>query len=366
MRVVHLTPEPPSLEGTGGAARQFHLLRRLEELGHEVTVVAPERPASRVAEGMQAFVKRPLLLPEIVSMPVLAWQAQVFWASLRPRALRMVEEKRPDVIAVEHDHAAAWRGDLPREIPAVLTLHNVGPAYYRRRGLRLEAARFERHDRRTLPLYDRLVAVSEQDAAEARRLADVPVDVVPNGARLQAPTPEVDGPPTLLFTGTMSHPPNAEGIVWFAREVWPHVPDARLLVVGRDPPESVRRLASDRIEVTGVVADVRPYFARATAVVVPLLSGGGTRMKILEAFAAGRAVVSTSIGAEGLEVSPGKHLLIADGAAAFGEKTRQLVDDGELRTALAAEARTLVEERYDWCALGDRLEETLRRAAERG
>jgi glycosyltransferase involved in cell wall biosynthesis len=163
----------------------------------------------------------------------------------------------------------------------------------------------------------------------------------------------------------MNHPPNADGIAWFVREVWPQTPDARLLVVGRDPPESVLRLASDRIAVTGAVPDVAPYFARATAVIVPLLSGGGTRLKILEAFAAGRAVVSTSIGAEGLEVSDGRHLLLADGAHAFAEATGRLLADPELRARLAAEARKLVQERYDWRALGDRLEETLRRAAER-
>ena len=365
MRVLHLTPEPPSLTGTGGAARQHHLIERLRDLGHEVTVVAPERPASKFVEGLAALRARPRLVVEGADLPVLAWQAQVFWASMRPRAL--AGARKADVVVVEHDHAAAWRRELP-DVPSVLTLHNVGPRYYGARGFRIEMARFERHDRRTFPLYDRLVAVSQDDAGAARSLADVPVDLVPNGVATDelTPRPEREGPPTLLFTGTMSHPPNAEGIGWFVRRVLPKVPDARLLVVGRDPPERVRRLAGERVDVTGAVPDIAPYFERATVVVVPLLSGGGTRLKILEALAAGRAVVSTTIGAEGLDVVHERDILLADGVDELAAAPNRLLGDPELRRTLATEGRRLVEERYDWRAIGDRLADTLRKATERG
>jgi glycosyltransferase involved in cell wall biosynthesis len=172
----------------------------------------------------------------------------------------------------------------------------------------------------------------------------------------------------LLFTGTLNHPPNAEGIEWFADEAWPAIrarlPDAKLLVVGREPPRSVTRLGSrPGIEVVGPVADMREWYARATAVVVPLLSGGGSRLKILEALACGRAVASTSAGAEGLDLAPGRELVIADGGEAFAGATLRLLGDPPLRGALAAAGRSAAETRYDWRVLGDRLESVLASAA---
>lgn len=340
--------------------RQFHLIRRLGELGHEVTVIEPERPASKIAEGLRALRRRPGVALEAVTLPVLAWQAQIFWESMRERAVEAA--RRADVVVIEHDHAAAWRRDLPLDVPVVLTLHNRSPTMYRRRGLKLEAARWRRFYGRYLRDFERFVVVSKLDLRH-----DETSDLVPNGVDVEElkPTPEPDGPPTLLFTGTMNHPPNSEGVEWFVREILPRVPEAPLLVVGRNPPESVTKLASNRVEVTGAVPDVRPYFQQATVVVVPLLAGGGTRLKILEAFAAGRAVVSTSIGAEGLEVEHEKHLLTADGATEFADATARLLGDRALRERLTTEARRLVEDRYDWRILGEQLAEALTKAAER-
>ena len=162
----------------------------------------------------------------------------------------------------------------------------------------------------------------------------------------------------LIFTGTLNHPPNAEGIAWFADEVWPEVaaarPDARLMVVGREPPPAVARLGSrPGIEVVGPVADMREWYGRATAAVVPLLSGGGSRLKILEALACGRALVSTPVGAEGLDLQDGRDLLLAADASAFAAATLRLLAEPDLRADLAAQGRRAAERRYDWRVLGD-------------
>lgn len=404
MRILQLTPELPAPSGgSGGSTRQFHLLRRLAELGHDVTVVAPApgapeppaevlaeagvrtelvpRPSFRATEALRALVCDPELAPAVITRPVLGWQVAVFWASLRPSALRLAKERPPDLVVVEHDGASGWAADLPRELPAVLTCHNVSWRYYQQRSaaatglaarlLAVEARRFRTYDLRHFHRYATLITVSEPDREAILREGPFPVEVVPNGVATDefAPAAETDGDPTLVFTGTMSHPPNAEGVLWFHREIWPHVvaeyPDVRLVVVGRNPPRSIQALTADfRVEVTGAVADVAPYFARATAVVVPLLSGGGTRLKILEALASGRAVVSTSTGAEGLELEPGRDLLVEDEPETFGREVLRLLDNSALRQKLAASGRKAVEDRYDWRRLGDRLAQVFEAAIE--
>ena len=401
MRVLHLTPELPYWPGgSGGATRQFHLLRRLAGLGHEVTVVAPytseqangvpaladagirfeglPRPGSQVTESLLALGREPRLALRAASLPLLAWQVSVFWTALRPLARRTASEWRPDVLSVEHDNAAGWAADL-RGVPAVLTFQNVGWLYYRSRAAAaggvarvaydLEARRFRRHDLRHVSRYRMLIAMSERDREDLEQATGGAVEVVPNGVASDELTPagEAPDPPTLLFSGTMSHPPNAEGVLWFAERIWPRVRsevgDARLLVVGRDPPRSVRRLAGeDGIEVTGFVPSIAPYFARSAAVVVPLLSGGGTRLKVLEAFAARRAVVSTSVGVEGLEVRAGREVLVADDAAGFAAAAIRLLRDRALREELAAAGRAVAEERYDWRVLGERFAAVLEAA----
>ena len=399
MRVLHLTPELPYWPGgSGGATRQFHLLRRLAELGHEVTVVAPvtpaergaaaalpaagvglrsvARPESRVLETARALAREPVLAPRAACVPVLAWQVSVFWSRLRELAQGAAAELRPDVLTVEHDNAAAWASDLPPDIPAFLGLQNVGWHYYENRSravggaaraaLRIEARRFRAHDARWFPRYRALIAVSERDRDDLVAASPTPVEVVPNGVAADELVPAgAEGEPdTLLFTGTLSHPPNAEGIRWFVDEVWPRVraqrPVARLMVVGRDPTRSVQRLDSaPGVEVVGPVPEMAPYFARATAVVAPLRSGGGTRLKILEALASGRAVVSTDVGCEGLDLEDGAQLLVADGAEAFAAATLRLLDDAALRERLAASGREQAKRRYDWRVLGNRLEAVL-------
>ena len=177
--------------------------------------------------------------------------------------------------------------------------------------------------------------------------------------------PEADRIPTLLFTGTFSYGPNVEAFRFAVREVLPvarkRIPGLRMVFCGKDPPREMRRLArrDPAVVVTGRVPDVRPWLQESDVVLVPVLHGGGTRVKILEAFAAGRPVVSTTKGAEGLEVSNGVHLLLADTA---GEITRQIehcLTDPELTTRQTAAARALVAREYSWAANAMRIDRAL-------
>jgi polysaccharide biosynthesis protein PslH len=168
----------------------------------------------------------------------------------------------------------------------------------------------------------------------------------------------------LIFVGSMSYHANIDAAVWFVREVWPSIhqrfPELKLTLVGSNPAPAVLALKSDAIEVTGTVPSVAPYYKDALAAIVPLHTGGGTRLKILEAMAASVPVISTTLGAEGLAVSPGENILIANTLADWITSLESITNDEARSNAIAAAGRKLVESRYDWQVLGQRLFETYR------
>jgi len=164
----------------------------------------------------------------------------------------------------------------------------------------------------------------------------------------------------LLFVGVIGYPPNADAVLYFCKSIMPlvrrKIPDVQLTVVGNAPPPEVCKLAvRDEVVVTGVVDDLVAYYARATVCVVPLRAGGGTRLKILEAMAFGRPVVSTSIGCEGLAAVDGEHLLIGDSPEDFAQNVIQLLLEPDLRHRITIAARRMVEQRYDWPIIGRKL-----------
>ena len=269
--------------------------------------------------------------------------------------------------------------NLPQTLPcpSILFTHNVEAEIWRRhagnarkplsrRSTWQQWRRMLRFEGRTLARFDRLCRVRGRRAAFRRlygheRLA--PIDG-PNRRRyplLHADARGLRRPKHLafVFTGSMDWMPNEDAVLFFCREVLPRVreaePDVTLTIVGRTPTAAVQRLAQEAgIEVTGTVGDVRAYLGQACATIVPLRVGGGTRLKIFEAMAAGKAVVSTTIGAEGLPTEIGRHLLIADGAEAFADAVVRLVRDPDCGGGSSAK-RALVTRHYDWSVAADQL-----------
>jgi polysaccharide biosynthesis protein PslH len=193
------------------------------------------------------------------------------------------------------------------------------------------------------------------------------IEVVPNGVDIEtfyAHGSEREVPNQVIFTGTMDYYPNIHGVLFFAQQCWPliraQVPTATWQIVGRNPPPEVHRLAElPGVTITGTVPDVRPYLAASTVAIVPLQIGSGTRLKILEALAMQKAVVSTSIGCEGLEIVPGKHLLVSDQAEAFAQDVIAFMHNSEMRTTFGTAGRALVEAEYSWERCGNRLSHIL-------
>lgn len=218
-------------------------------------------------------------------------------------------------------------------------------------------------ERRAYRAFDHCIAVSALDAEEIQDLVlRIPVSVVPNGVDVEyfKPVPVPTDDELMVFTGGLDWFPNRAGVEWFASNVLPRLrasaPRAKLIVVGVRPAESVvSRLGPRGVEFTGVVEDVRPHVGRAGIVVVPLGIASGTRLKILEAWAMGKAVVATSIGAEGLPVRDNQNIAIVDDPAAFAERALALLRDPGARERLGSAGRALVEDVFDWTRVAGRL-----------
>jgi glycosyltransferase involved in cell wall biosynthesis len=223
----------------------------------------------------------------------------------------------------------------------------------------------KRYEAQACACFDRLVTVTEEDRVILEELvqgaggaaggspvfATIPICV--DTASILPVTPQ-DNSQDVLLLGTMFWPPNIEGALWFARQVWPRVrqrlPQATFTLVGKNPPEAVRALQSEGtgIRITGYVPDPLPYLERAAAFVVPLFSAGGMRVKIVDGWRWGLPVVSTSIGAEGIRYTDSENILIRDDAEGFAEAIIRLLQDQEMNRKLRQNGRRWVEEKYDW------------------
>jgi polysaccharide biosynthesis protein PslH len=195
---------------------------------------------------------------------------------------------------------------------------------------------------------------------ERRLLHEIPTartTVIPNAADVEYYQPRPTDPPpdgrTVVFFGQLAYAPNVDGLIYFIQKIWPRIaqarPEARLKIIGAGkPPRSIRLLAGPRVELTGFVPDLRPHLAAAAAVVVPLRLGGGTRLKIVEAMAMGKAIVSTTLGVEGIEAVPGRDLLVENQPEAFANAVNCLLGDPEFAARIGQCARSLAVQRYSW------------------
>lgn len=230
--------------------------------------------------------------------------------------------------------------------------------------------KLRRYEQKVSAAADTTLAVSDLDAAALRSLG-AQVEVIANGIDLDeyqiAPLLEPP-PPLLLFTGKMDYRPNVDAVLWFARDVLPHIlharPEVRFQIVGRSPHVRLDALRGNpAIEITGAVEDVRPYIARAGVYVMPLRVGGGTRFKALEALAMGKPIVTTTLGVEGIGVRHRREVMIADSPTAFALEVLALLDapSADLQQSLSARARDFVAARYGWDGITGKLESVYER-----
>ena len=372
---------PPDV---GGKIRSYHLLRELAKR-HRITLFTfyaahPNDQHKRLETVLDRVVCVPLDIPprrsirEYVSVlrQIVSPIPYSIAKYCRPevgRALRaLVAKENYDVVVCDFILPAAV---LPWELatPKIIFTHNVETLIWKRH---TEIAKnpfwklitwreyrtMENYEKRNLSRADHVLTVSQVDRAFFSDLIPASkITVVPTGVDLDyfAPTEQKERPESLVFSGSMDWIPNEDGILFFIEEVLPlvrsKVTGATLTIVGRNPSEKLRSIARQSgVEVTGTVADIRPHVAPCAVYIVPLRVGSGTRLKIFEAMAMGKAIVSTTLGAEGLPVKHGENILLADTPEDFAARIIELIGDAAARARLGANARQLVAQRYSWAA----------------
>jgi glycosyltransferase involved in cell wall biosynthesis len=385
---------------TGGKIRSYHILRHLARR-HELVFFSYYNDARdaqyerdlraefpgciAMASGLRLerrFAKAAHYLGTVLSPAPYA--VRQFTTPRVARRVRECLDAGAFDIAVCDFLAASMNFPGSTRVPVVLFQHNVEAALWDRRAGHAagvdrlvsawEARRMRSYEARVLRRCEHIVAVSEHDRAQfALTTPPERISIVPTGvdvaAFTRAPTSPVVDPRTVVFVGSMDWAPNVDGVQWFCDEVWPlvtsRVADARFQVVGRNPDARVRRLAGSSIEIVGGVPRVQDYLHRGCVVVVPLRVGGGTRLKIYEAMAASKAIVSTRIGAEGLDVRDEADVLLRDDAPSFAEAVVRLLTDEQERRRLEDGARRLAEQ-HDWSRTALPFDAALRRVVDVG
>ena len=395
MKVLFLSQIVPYPPHGGVLQRGYNLVR---ELGREARVhllafvhpdVLPTEAAcresqvalSKFCEAVEYFPLWPKASPfhRIAGLAVGGVSPRPFSvlahrsAAFHRRVSELVETKNFDVIHVDTIALAQFL-DQRWSIPTVLTHHNIESQLMERRAgaergllarlyLRRETRKLLGYEAEKSKTFDVNVFVAQTDEKTLmERVPGLRTAIVPNGVDVEYFTPnQGKDSPALIYTGGMNMFANRDAVMFFLSEIWPlirkQVPEVRFFAVGQDPPKELLELAArdPQIVVTGYVNDVRPLVWDASVYVVPLRVGGGTRLKVLDAMAMGKAMVSTSIGCEGLDVLPDEHLLIADSPEQFADKTVRLLRDPIRRGTLGRSARELVEQSYSWRMIGGQL-----------
>jgi glycosyltransferase involved in cell wall biosynthesis len=398
LSLLYVSQVPPSPPRFGAQVRMHGIMTAMAER-HDVSVACcaepDELPRARraldaycrdvelVVDGISGSTARKRLLQLRSLASTRTFERLLFITpELQRRIDALLAHRGFDVVVLEGPFVAHHRVRGPGGAAApriVLDEHNVEYDVHRQiaggRGSLVRrlfnAVNWRKMRREERGVWDRVDGVTVTSAPDAARVRaarpGARVAVVPNAVDVDRFRPREGDPApdlsTLLFFGALDYYPNLEGLLWFLDEVWPRVqgthPAARLRILGRRPPPALVARQGPRVEVAGFVEDLRPSLAAAAAVIVPLRLGGGTRLKILEAMAMERPVVSTTVGAEGIEVAGGRELLLADEPERFAAEVRRLLDDPALGSRLGRSARALVAARYSWRASARELERFL-------
>ena len=391
MKILFLTQVLPFPLDAGPKVRAYYVLRYLAQR-HDVTLLSFVRATDTPA----ALAHLRSLCTDVITVPITRSRIKDAGFLLKSLALQrpfIIErdasaamQARLDALAAASPPFAAVHADQLWMAPyalrfqraagrplAVMDQHNAVYMILRRLAeaernpvkralMQLEAHKLAAFEVETCRAFDHVTWVTQEDFAAVQAQAPAVSPPIPNDGVLPIcgdpeATPVIPRTPAsrrVTFLGGLHYPPNAQGVLWFAREMFPQVlaqvPDAVLTVIGKQPPSEVHNLGipPSNLEVTGYVADATPYLAETAAFIVPLLAGGGMRVKIIDGWTWGLPIVSTHVGAEGVAAVHGENMLLADAPADFARAVIDLLCDPARNAAIAAGGRRAVLERYNW------------------
>lgn len=399
--ISHLLPYPPK---GGVQLRSYNLIREIARTA-EVHFIglyqrAHQPTAALLAEGTAALEG---CCSSVEVHPFASFGGRASWALLVGRSYcssrsykelwaaspllaesmsRRLSETPVDIVHFDTISLAPYRRLLPPGQPVVINHHNIESAMLLRRSanqrhaparhfLRREAAKILALEQQHCPSAMNLV-VSELDRDRLREIVPgAAAEVIPNGVDVAyfSPRAVTAEEKSLLWVGGLTWYPNLEAVRFTLREIWPPLterhPDARLYIIGRQPPPTLVKEAQGfaGVEFLGFVDDIRPWMSRATGFICPIRDGGGTRLKVLNALAMGTPLLATPMACEGVPVTDGHDVLLADAPGDFVRQADRLFGDAGLRAALSANARRLIESEFDFAVIGRRLEAVYRRTA---
>ena len=387
MKILFLSPTVPFPLTDGGRIRVFNLLKQIAEK-NDVTLLALETQATD-AEGVAELQRLGIqvhLVPNAPTLPRVSFGtllkaffnrqpitvARYDVPAYRQKFRELITAQTFDLVHYEMFHTAQFQTET--DLPSVLSQQNVDSAIWQRLCSETtnpfykfvywtQQLAFQRYERVLSPKFDAVTCTSDIDAAVFQQhCVEDAIEIIPNGVDVTHYLPDftTEASAHLIYIGSMDWYPNEDAVGFFADEVLPRiqekVSDVAFSIVGGNPSARVQKLAERQgVVVTGRVPEIKPYFAEATVFVVPLRIGSGTRLKILEALAMGKAIVSTTVGAEGLDLKDGEEIFIADEPTAFADAVIRLLTDSELRRRMGENGRARVEQDYDWRRIGEKL-----------
>jgi glycosyltransferase involved in cell wall biosynthesis len=388
MNILFITQKFPYPLNDGGNIRSFHILKQLAK-EHSVTLLStysgPAEQADwgelpRLCAKISTFAEKPgsgLLLAKSLLYSLFSDQPYFMYKNFSPELLTGIQDelRRGAYQAIHFNHldTTQYIDHLPGGLISVLDTHNILSLLIERfyqqernpvkkKYIYIQWQKTRRLEQQMFQRMSRCLACSDKDAHQLNDLAPkARVEVIPNGVALDRPSlPPTADNPSLVFIGAMDYLPNYQGVLYFCEQVLPQIeqeiPDIKLNIIGRNPNPLVRRLAQNpNISVLAEVDNIYDHLHPEQILVVPLTIGGGTRLKILDAMSLKLPIVSTSVGAEGLEVTPGEHILIADEPYKMAQQIVMLYKDKALREKLTQNAYQLIEQKYEWNIIGEKL-----------
>lgn len=398
MRILIVTASLPYPLASGGAIRTFGILDGLYQAGHEVTLLsfADQQVDLALSTRCNAVITvqapAPRSKAQRLQTLILTQQADIasrfHSTEFENTLLNLIKTEAYDLIQFEGIEAATYLPTVRRHYPAAKLCFDTFNAEARLQAIMaqikfsdvrqfpsavyslIQSRRLHNYEAELCRLADLVIAVSEEDAAilDTYLSPHKPSIVVPSGifskdyGEDQPVQPADLGEAALVFTGKMDYRPNVDAMLWFTDRIWPRIERGELWIVGQRPEPEIQKLSNDeRIHVTGWVDSVQPYLKGAQLYIAPLRMGSGTRLKLLEAMAAGCAIVATDIAASGLLPEAKSTLIIADEPDAFANAIQQLLNNPILREELGSRARKAVHTYYDWHALLPRLFDAYKR-----